>query len=115
MLVDGKVAVTTAGAATSGSVNLALGTHSVAVRATHISGKATTTAAATVVAETTAPAFTTAPNLSLSTGTVNATAVPVTLRWKATDSAALKEVRLTAPVVRTYGPTVTTDGLVYLK
>ncbi|MBW8736549.1 MAG: N-acetylmuramoyl-L-alanine amidase [Streptomyces turgidiscabies] len=111
VLVDGKVAATAAGTATSASVNLALGTRSVAVRATHISGKATTTAAATVVAETTAPAFTTAPNLSLSTGTVNPTAVPVTLKWKATDSAALKEVRLTAPVVRTYGPTVTSANL----
>ncbi|MDX2540486.1 peptidoglycan recognition protein [Streptomyces sp. WI04-05B] len=111
VLVDGKVAATTAGTATSGAVNLALGTHSVAVRATHISGKATTTAAATVVAETTAPTFTTAPNLSLTTGTVNTTAVPVTLKWKATDSAALKEVRLTAPVAKTYGPTVTSANL----
>ncbi|MDX3494166.1 peptidoglycan recognition protein [Streptomyces turgidiscabies] len=111
VLVDGKVAATTAGTATSGTVNLALGTHSVSVRATHISGKATTTAAATVVAETTAPAFTTAPNLSLTTGTVNTTAVPVTLKWKATDTAALKEVRLTAPVAKTYGPTVTSANL----
>ncbi|MEH0422983.1 N-acetylmuramoyl-L-alanine amidase [Streptomyces sp. B21-083] len=111
VLVDGKVAATTAGTATSGTVNLALGTHSVAVRATHVSGKATTTAAATVVAETAAPAFTTAPNLSLTTGTVNTTAVPVTLKWKATDSAALKEVRLTAPVAKTYGPTVTGANL----
>ncbi len=40
------------------------------------------------------------------TGTsVNATAVPLTLKWKATDTAALKEVRLTAPVAKTYGPT----------
>ncbi|MEW2116429.1 peptidoglycan recognition protein [Streptomyces sp. NPDC005474] len=111
VLVDGKAAATTTGTATSGSVNLAVGTHSVAVRATHLSGKTTTTAAATVVAETTAPTFTTAPNLSLGTGTVNTTAVPVTLKWKATDSAALKEVRLTAPVVRTYGPTVTSADL----
>lgn len=111
VLVDGKVAATTAGTATSGKVNLALGTHSVSVRATHISGKTTTTAAATVVAETTAPTFTTAPNLALRTGTVNTTAVPVTLQWKATDSAALKEVRLTAPVAKTYGPTVTSAAL----
>lgn len=111
VLVDGRVVATTAGSATSAQVNLALGTHSVSVRATHISGRTTTTTAATVVAETTPPTFTTAPNLSLRTGTVNTTAVPVTLKWQATDSAALKEVRLTAPVARTYGPTVTSAAL----
>ncbi|MDW4910176.1 peptidoglycan recognition protein [Streptomyces sp. ADMS] len=111
VLVDGEAAATAAGTATSGKVNLALGTHAVSVRATHISGKTTTTAAATVVAETTAPTFTTAPNLSLRTGTVSTTAVPVTLKWKATDTAVLKEVRLTAPVAKTYGPTVTSAAL----
>ncbi|MGW1716106.1 peptidoglycan recognition protein family protein [Streptomyces sp. NPDC002156] len=111
VLVDGKAAATKAGSVTSASVNLALGTHTVSVRVTHISGKTTTTAAATVVAETTAPTFTTAPNLALRTGTVSTTAVPVTLKWKATDTAALKEVRLTAPVAKTYGPTVTSAAL----
>ncbi|MDG9702329.1 peptidoglycan recognition protein [Streptomyces sp. DH37] len=107
LLVDGKVAATAAGSATSAKATLAVGTHTVAVRAVHVSGKTATTAAATVVAETTAPAFTTKPNLALRTGTVNTGAVPVTLRWKATDAAALKEVRLTAPVAGTYGPTTT--------
>lgn len=111
VLVDGKAAATTAGTATSAKVNLALGTHAVSVRATHVSGKTTTTTAATVVAETTVPTFTTAPNLALRTGTVSTTAVPVTLKWKATDTAALKEVRLTAPVAKTYGPTVTSAAL----
>ncbi|MGW3650809.1 peptidoglycan recognition protein family protein [Streptomyces sp. NPDC000878] len=111
VLVDGKAAASTAGTATSAKVNLALGTHAVSVRATHVSGKTTTTAAATVVAETTAPTFSTAPNLSLRTGTVSTTAVPVALKWKATDTAALKEVRLTAPVAKTYGPTVTSAAL----
>lgn len=36
---------------------------------------------------------------------MNSTAVPLTLTWKATDAASLKEVRLTAPVAKTYGPT----------
>lgn len=58
-----------------------------------------------MIAETTAPTFTTKPALSLRTGTVNTTAVPLTLAWKATDSAALKHVRLTAPTAVTYGPT----------
>ncbi|MFE2596052.1 N-acetylmuramoyl-L-alanine amidase [Streptomyces sp. NPDC059396] len=105
LLVDGKVAATAAGSATSAKANLAVGSHKVAVRAVHQSGRTSTTATATVVAETTAPTFTAKPALVLKAGTVNTTAVPVTLSWKATDTAALKEVRLTAPVAKTYGPT----------
>lgn len=108
LLVDGKTAATTAGTATSAKATLAVGTHKVQVRATHQSGRTALSSAATVVAETTAPSFTTKPSLVLRTGTVNTTAVPLKLTWKATDSAALKQVRLTAPVTATYGPTVTT-------
>ncbi|MEU3445978.1 peptidoglycan recognition protein [Streptomyces thermolilacinus] len=104
LLVDGKVAATTTG--TSATATLAPGTHTVQVRAVHQSGRTATTAAATVVAETTPPAFTARPSLALRTGTVNTTAVPVTLSWKATDSASLRDVRLSSPVARTYGPTV---------
>lgn len=107
ILVGGKVTATAAGTATSAKATLPVGTHGVAVRAVHQSGRTATTPAVTVVAETTAPLFTTKPKLSLRTGTVNTTAVPVTLNWKATDGVALKEVRLTAPVAKTYGPTVT--------
>ncbi|MCX4701763.1 peptidoglycan recognition protein [Streptomyces sp. NBC_01373] len=108
LLVDGKTAATTAGTATSAKATLAVGTHKVQVRATHQSGRTALSPAATVVAETTAPSFTTKPSLALRTGTVNTTAVPLKLTWKATDSAALKQVRLTAPVTAAYGPTVTT-------
>jgi hypothetical protein len=107
LLVDGKPTATVAGNATSAKATLSLGTHQVQVRATHQSGKTTTSAAITVVAETTAPAFTTKPNLALRTGPVNTTAVPVKLNWKAADNSALKEVRLTAPAAATYGPTTT--------
>ena len=41
------------------------------------------------------------------TATVNTTAVPLTLLWKATGNVSLKEAKLTAPLARTYGPTVT--------
>ncbi|MFD6426986.1 N-acetylmuramoyl-L-alanine amidase, partial [Streptomyces sp. NPDC060198] len=106
LLVDGKSVATTSGTATSASATLALGTHKVQVRATHMSGKvAPLSAAATVVAEKTAPVFTTKPSLALSAGTVSTTAVPVTLKWKAADGIALKEVRLTAPVAKTYTAT----------
>ncbi|MFD7893520.1 N-acetylmuramoyl-L-alanine amidase [Streptomyces sp. NPDC059743] len=107
LLVDGKTAATTAGSVTSAKATLAVGTHQIQVRATHQSGKTAVSAIATAVAETTAPSFPTKPNLSLRTGTVNTTAVPVKLSWKATDNAALKEVRLTAPLAATYGPTTT--------
>ncbi|WP_330348656.1 peptidoglycan recognition protein family protein [Streptomyces sp. NBC_00582] len=110
LLVDGKVAATAAGTATSTTATLPLGTHTVAVRAVHQSGKATTTAALNVVAETTAPTFTTAPKLSLRTGTVTTTAVPVTLGWKATDDKALRSVQLLAPTTATFGPTVTASS-----
>ncbi|MGW2277600.1 N-acetylmuramoyl-L-alanine amidase [Streptomyces sp. NPDC001770] len=108
LLVDGKVVATTNGSTTSASATLAVGTHKVQVRATHQSGKvAPLSAAATVVAEKTAPSFTTKPSLALSAGTVSTTAVPLTLKWKAADGIALKEVRLTAPVAKTFTATTT--------
>lgn len=107
LLVDGKTVATASGTAASVGTTLALGSHTVAVRAVHQSGKTVTTAALDVVAETTAPTFTTAPKLSLRTGTVNTTAVPVTLGWKAADNAALRSVQLLAPSTAAYGPTTT--------
>ncbi|WP_425245128.1 N-acetylmuramoyl-L-alanine amidase [Streptomyces sp. NEAU-NA10] len=107
VLVDGEPAATAKGGATSAEVTLTAGTHQVRVRAVHQSGRTSVSEAATVIADTTAPTFTTAPNLALRTGIVGTTSVPLTLNWKAADSVALKEVRLTAPVTGTYGPTVT--------
>ncbi|MEU1091440.1 N-acetylmuramoyl-L-alanine amidase [Streptomyces sp. NPDC005576] len=111
VIVDGKVTATAGPTATSAPLTLTPGTHSVAVRAVHVSGKIAVTANATVIADTTAPSFTTKPSLALRTGTVNTTAVPVTLGWKAGDSTALKEVRLTAPSAHTYGPTTISAAL----
>ncbi|MFE4612047.1 N-acetylmuramoyl-L-alanine amidase [Streptomyces niveus] len=105
ILVDGKVAATAASGATSAKTNLAPGSHKIAVRAVHQSGRTSTTATANVVAETTAPTFTTKPALVLKSDTVNTAAVPVTLNWKATDGASLRDVRLTTPVTKVYGPT----------
>ncbi|MFF1262296.1 N-acetylmuramoyl-L-alanine amidase [Streptomyces sp. NPDC058321] len=110
LLVDGKAVATASGTATSVGTTLALGTHTVAVRAVHQSGKTTTTPALNVVAETTAPTFTTAPKLSLRTGTVNTSAVPVTLGWKATDNTVLKSVSLLTPTTATFGPTTASSS-----
>ncbi|MFI6566243.1 N-acetylmuramoyl-L-alanine amidase [Streptomyces sp. NPDC050534] len=110
LLVDGKVAATATGSATSVGATVPSGSHTVAVRAVHQSGKTATSSALTVVTDTTAPAFTTTPKISLRTGTVNTTAVPVTLGWKATDSAALKSVSLLSPTTATFGPTTTSSS-----
>ncbi|MDX6346674.1 MAG: hypothetical protein QOF84_1464, partial [Streptomyces sp.] len=107
LLVDDKVAATAAPSATSAQATLALGAHTVKVRAVHQSGKTTTTSALAFKAETTSPSFTTTPGLSLRTGTVSTSAVPVKLSWAASDNAALKQVQLLAPTTATYGPTIT--------
>ncbi|MFY0508920.1 peptidoglycan recognition protein [Streptomyces anulatus] len=105
LLVGGKPVATVKGNVTSAPATLVAGKHSVQVRATHQSGKTSLSPIATVVADTAPPVFSTKPALTLRTGTVNSTAVPLTLKWKATDAASLTEVRLTAPVAKTYGPT----------
>jgi uncharacterized protein with LGFP repeats len=110
LLVDGKVAATATGSATSVGATVPAGSHSVAVRAVHQSGRTATSAALTVATDTTAPTFTTTPKISLRTGTVNTTAVPVTLGWKATDNAALKSVSLLSPTTATFGPTTTSSS-----
>ncbi|MGP2436069.1 N-acetylmuramoyl-L-alanine amidase [Streptomyces sp. JW3] len=110
VMVDGKTAATVSGTTAAKTVTLAAGSHSVAVRAVHQSGRTTTTATSKVVTDTTAPTFTTTPKISLRTGTVNTTAVPVTLGWKAADSAALRQVKLLAPTTATFGPTTTSSA-----
>ncbi|MFG2333354.1 N-acetylmuramoyl-L-alanine amidase [Streptomyces sp. NPDC048604] len=108
VLVDGNVAATAAGSATSAAITVPAGSHSVAVRAVHTSRKTVTTPALTAVGDTTAPVFSTTPRVYLRAGTVNTTAAPLSLVWKATDAVALRDVRLTTPVAATYGPTITT-------
>ncbi|MET9019207.1 peptidoglycan recognition protein [Actinopolymorpha sp. NPDC004070] len=107
VLVDGAVKATAAGSATSASTTMSAGSHQLQVRAVHQSNKTSTTTAVTVVGDTTTPTFTTKPALSLRTGTVNTTAVPVKLAWKATDNTVLKNVQLTAPSTATFAPTAT--------
>ncbi|MEU0209290.1 N-acetylmuramoyl-L-alanine amidase [Streptomyces canus] len=110
LLVDGQVVATASGTATSAGTTLAAGSHKVAVRAVHQSGKTATTTALTVVTDTTAPTFSTTPKITLRTGTVSTTAAPVTLGWKAADSQALKQVSLLSPTTATFGPTTTSSS-----
>ncbi|MFJ8577756.1 N-acetylmuramoyl-L-alanine amidase [Micromonospora sp. NPDC093277] len=102
VLVDGAVVATTAGTARSAGLSLAPGTHTVQVRGVHQLGQTATTPAQTVVADTTAPAFALRPTLSLRTGGVSSTVVPVSLSWRATDNVAVRSVALTAPATGTF-------------
>ncbi|MFJ5529238.1 peptidoglycan recognition protein [Streptomyces sp. NPDC093261] len=107
VLVDGKALAHTSGSARSASVSVAAGNHTVQVRATHVRGSTTLSGGVTLVGDTTAPTFPTLPAVTLHTGTVNSTAVPVTVSWKAADNTALAKVLATSPSSATFGPTVT--------
>ncbi|WP_176731674.1 peptidoglycan recognition protein family protein [Micromonospora rhizosphaerae] len=102
VLVDGSVVATTAGTARSAALTLAQGTHTVQVRGVHTLGRTATTPAQTVVADTTAPTFSQVPTLSLRTGGVSSTVVPVTLGWRSADNVAVRSVALTAPTTGTF-------------
>ncbi|MGW3175733.1 N-acetylmuramoyl-L-alanine amidase [Streptomyces sp. NPDC001153] len=106
VLVDGKAVAHASGSDRSASISVAAGSHTVQVRATHVSGSTTLSGSVTLVGDTTAPTFPTAPGVSVRTGTVSSTAVPVTVTWKASDNAALAKVLATSPSSATFGPTV---------
>ncbi|MGW0879760.1 N-acetylmuramoyl-L-alanine amidase [Streptomyces sp. NPDC002671] len=107
VLVDGKAVAHASGSARSASVSVASGSHTVQVRATHVRGATTLSGSVTLVGDPTGPTFPTAPGVQVRTGTVNSTAVPVTVTWKAADNAALAKVMATSPSSATFGPTVT--------
>ncbi|MER7577534.1 peptidoglycan recognition protein [Streptomyces sp. NPDC126514] len=110
VLVDGTAVAGTSGAATAATVTLPAGTHTVALRAIHQSGRTATTAPLRAVTDTAPPTFTAKPNLSLRTGTVNTTAVPVTLRWQATDDKAMRYTKLLSPTAATFTPATTASS-----
>jgi hypothetical protein len=107
VLVDGKPGAPLAGTVRTGSVTVPSGTHTLQLRATHVSGNAETSAAATVVSDVTLPVVS-APWISLRTGTVSTSAVPVTVNFKATDNVKVASVSGTAPSAATLAPTATT-------
>ncbi|HXA63354.1 MAG TPA: peptidoglycan recognition protein [Streptosporangiaceae bacterium] len=107
VLVDGKAVAHTSGSTFSAAISVTAGSHTVQVRATHITGTTTLSTAATLVGDTTAPTFPSPPSVQLRTGIVNSTAVPVTVGWKAADNAALSKVVATSPSTATFGPTTT--------
>jgi N-acetylmuramoyl-L-alanine amidase len=107
VLVGGTVVAHAAGTATSATVTLPSGSHSIQVRAAHVTGKTTLSAAVTDIADTTHPVFSTAPAVVARTGTVSSTAVPVSVTWKATDNTGLHAQAVTAPTAATLSTTAT--------
>ncbi|MGW4940187.1 N-acetylmuramoyl-L-alanine amidase [Actinoplanes sp. NPDC004185] len=97
VLVDGRTAGSATASARSATVKLAAGRHTVQVRLNRVDGPTSVSDTHTVIADLTKPTFPVRPDVVLRTGTVNATAAPVTLTWQAADSVGLSAVQLTAP------------------
>ncbi|MGN9776605.1 N-acetylmuramoyl-L-alanine amidase [Micromonospora sp. H33] len=102
VLVDGAVAATAAGTARSVGISLTPGSHTVQVRGVHRLGRTAVTAGQAVVSDVTAPTFPQAPTVSLRTGGVSSTVVPVSLAWRSADNVAVRSVSLTAPTSGTF-------------
>ncbi|HEY0534971.1 MAG TPA: N-acetylmuramoyl-L-alanine amidase [Actinoplanes sp.] len=97
LLRDGKVASTVTGTARSGDIALPAGSHTVQVRAVHVSGATAVTPSYQVIADATAPAISTAPAPALRTGTYSTTSAPVTVTYKTSDNVKLYTVTATKP------------------
>ncbi|MEV6303983.1 N-acetylmuramoyl-L-alanine amidase [Actinoplanes sp. NPDC051861] len=102
--LDGRMLTAAPAGHRTSRVRLTAGSHTVAVKAVHLSGRTAVTSA-TVVADAVAPAFATAPQVSLRTGTIS-TAVPVRLTWAATDANGLRSIRVTGTSREVLGGTV---------
>ncbi|WP_328476538.1 N-acetylmuramoyl-L-alanine amidase [Actinoplanes sp. NBC_00393] len=96
VLVDSKVTATLPGTATSATVSLTPGAHSVAIRAVHNSGT-TARLVVPIHGDPTAPSTPSALGVGLRTGTVSATVVPVTFGFQATDNAKLAGYTISHP------------------
>jgi hypothetical protein len=114
LLDNGTVIAHPAASALSAITTLHAGTHQLQVLADNIDGTTTKSPVFPVVADTAKPVFSTPAALSVRTGTVSATKVPVSLKWKVTDDRLLRSVRATAPSATTFTPT-TTSWSAYTK
>ncbi|MFC5752847.1 peptidoglycan recognition protein [Actinomadura rugatobispora] len=105
--VDGATVARPSPSSTSATITLAPGAHSVRLHATNADGSAAASADHPVTADPTRPVFNPAATLYLRRNTVNTTALPVTLSWKATDNALLSSVRATSPAAASFATTAT--------
>ncbi|MGK5678198.1 N-acetylmuramoyl-L-alanine amidase [Actinoplanes sp. URMC 104] len=105
--VDGVLRVATPGSNRTAAIRLAPGSHSVTVRALHLSGRSTTVSSR-VVSDASAPIFRRRPDLGLRPGTVSGAAVPMHLDWNVGDNVALGSVGLVRPVAGNLGTAIRT-------
>ena len=105
--VDGKLAASAPNTHRRVSLRLAAGSHTLLVRAIHLSGR-TASLTRTVVVDAAAPRFAKGPSVVLRTGSLNGS-VPVRLGWSATDAGGgLRSVTMTSPIAVNLG--VTANG-----
>ncbi|MFI0366279.1 peptidoglycan recognition protein [Actinomadura sp. 1N219] len=104
--VDGATAATPASGAESATVNLVPGTHAVQLHAAFEDGTTSASPVFPVVADTTSPVIS-SQVLTLRKATVNTTAYPVQLGWKATDNTLLSSLKATSPSAQSFATTAT--------
>ncbi|HZE29995.1 MAG TPA: N-acetylmuramoyl-L-alanine amidase [Actinoallomurus sp.] len=107
LLDNGTVIARPTASATSVTTTLRAGTHQLQLAADNINGTATKSPVLSVVADTSKPVFGRSAALSVRTGTVSTTKVPVSLTWKAGDDRLLQSVKATSPSTATFTPTTT--------
>ncbi|MBL7254138.1 N-acetylmuramoyl-L-alanine amidase [Actinoplanes sp. LDG1-01] len=100
--VDGVLRVATPGAHRTTRLRLTPGSHTLSVRAVHLSGRSTTVSSRVIV-DADAPVFAAKPVLALRPGTISSGAVPLQLRWNVGDGVALGSVGLTRPLAINLG------------
>lgn len=102
--VDGVLRVAAPAGHRTTRLRLTPGSHTLTVRALHLSGRSTAVSSRVVV-DADAPVFSAKPALALRAGTVSAGAVPLRLRWDVGDGVALGSVGLTRPLPVNLGTT----------
>jgi hypothetical protein len=107
LLDNGTAIAHPAASAVSVTTTLSGGTHQLQVVADNIDGTSAKSPIFPVVADSTRPVFTSPAALSLRTGTVSSTKIPVSLTWKVTDGRLLQSVKATSPSAAAFAPTAT--------
>lgn len=112
--VDGTTVVQPAPAATSTTLTLAPGAHTLQLHAANINGTTVDSPTYPIVADTAKPVFTTPAALGLRRATVYTTSIPVALGWKVTDDRLLQSLKATSPAATSF-TTATTGWSAWAK
>jgi uncharacterized protein with LGFP repeats len=114
LLDNGTAIAHPAASALSVTTTLHAGTHQLQVVADNINGTTAKSPVFPVVADSAKPAFSSPAALSVRTGTVSSTKIPVSLKWKVADDRLLRSVKATSPSATTFA-TTTTSWSAYAK